>query len=154
MTSQVKRKFLRMGLLLPLGAGTLLVIGLVVASLQLLTSKGWSRDIAFDDGRMAMRVQYKVEPHPPTVGPVDLLVKVKNVAGYVMLVDHVHVTVNSEKVADGIEAERVGDFGITSGKESFYRTRVDLSSPGSYQVVVLVQHDESRFETTWPLEVQ
>ena len=140
--------------LLVAGAGLLIVVGLVIASLQLLTPKGWSKDVVFDDGRMEMLVQFKVEPDPPTAGSLALMVRVKNIAGYPMRVDHVHFTVsrNGQSASETLEGDRVGDFSA-SGK-GYYTAAAELQSPGSYQVDLLVMHQQSRFNSIWPLEVK
>ena len=140
--------------LLFVGAGLLLVVGLAIVSLQLLSSKGWSKDLEFDDGRMGMLVQFKVEPDPPTIGRVDLMAKVKNPAGYPMAVDHVHfeINANGQRVSDTLEGDPVGNFSASGN--GFYRATVGLPSAGSYEVGLLVKHRESSFNSNWPLEVK
>ena len=136
------------------GAGLLLVVGLVIVSLQLLGSKGWSKDIVFDDGRMEMRVQFKAEPDPPTTGSLALMARVKNNAGYPMRVDHVHFNIsrNGESVSETLEGDPVGSF--SANGKGFYTATAELQSAGSYQVDLLVMHQQSSFNSSWPLEVK
>lgn len=154
MAAQIKRKFLRKGILLPLGAAVLLVVVVGVASLQLLTPKGWSRDVVFDDGQMKMRVQHKLELDPTTAGKVNLMVKVKDAGGYLMRVDHVHFTVTEggEKVVDGLEGEPTGTFKI--GSDSFYLISLEVVLVKAYQVAVEIAHQQSSFNLTFPFKVK
>ena len=140
--------------LLIIGVGLVLVGGLVTVSMQLLTSSGWSKDVVFDDGRMKMRVQFKVEPDPPTTGSLALMARVKNNAGYPMRVDHVHFTVsgNGQSVSETLEGDPIGTFSATGN--GLCEATAELQTPGSYQVELLVIHQQSKFSSNWPLEVQ
>lgn len=137
-----------------IGGVVALLIVLAVASIPLLSPNGWSKDMVFDDGRMAMRVQFKTEPDVPVLGTQVLFAKVKGVTGFTMLVDHVHFTVtkDGETLVEALEAEPVGEF-ATAGV-GFYRASVQLPSAGSYSVDLSVQHNQSQFNTTWSLEVR
>jgi|GEM_PF-6295128 hypothetical protein len=131
-----------------------LVVGLAIASLQVLTPKGWSKDIRFDDGRMAMRVQFKSEPSTLDAGTQTLSAKVKDIAGFPMQVGHVHFTVtkDGQTLVEGLEGEPVGKFGAVG--QGFYRASAQLPSPGSYTVDLAVQHNQSRFDSSWSFEVR
>ena len=134
--------------------GLLLVVGLVIVSLQLLGSEGWSKDIVFDDGRMEMRVQFKADPDPLTTGSLALMARVKNNAGYPMRVDHVHFDIsrNGQSISETLEGDPVGNFSASGN--GFYTATAELQSPGSYQVNLLVKHQQSSFNSNWPLAVK
>ena len=136
------------------GAGVVLVVGLVIISFQLLASNGWSKDIVFDDGRMAIRVQFKVEPDPPTTRSLALMARVKNAAGYPMPVEHVHFTAsrNGQNVSETLEGDPIGTFSATGN--GFYGATMELPSPGSYQVDLLIMHQQASFNLSWPLVVK
>ena len=154
MEKQGNRKPSRVKILLFIGAGLLLMTALFVVSLQLLTPQGWSQDVASDDGRMNLRVQFKAEPDQPEVGMQTLLLRVKDVAGFPMRVDHVHFTIskNGQNVAGPMEGEPVGNFKATG--DGYFTAQAELMSSGVYQVDVLVQHNQSSFNYTRPHEVE
>lgn len=136
------------------GAGLLLVVVLVIVSLQLLTSSGWSKDLVFDDGRMEMRVQFKAEADSPNAGSLVLMARVKNIAGFPMRVDHVHFNIsrNGQSVSETLEGDPVGNFSASGN--GFYTATAEVQSRGSYQVDLLVAHQQSSFNSNWPLEVK
>ena len=144
----------RKGKYLLIGGVVGLLAGLAIASVLMLSPKGWSKDVTFDDGRMVIKVQFKADPDPPTVGIQTLMARVKDVAGYPMRVDHVHFTVNNDGqvLAQELEGEAVGTFSATG--DGFYRTNAELPSPGSYSVDLLVRHNQSSFNSGWTLDVK
>jgi len=110
--------------------------------------------VVFDDGQMAMRVQFKVEPNPPTVGRLTLMARVKNNVGYPMPVGHVYFAISKDgqSVLETLEGDPVGNFQASGN--GYYTVTAELQSPGSYQVNLQVEHQQSRFDSNWPLEVQ
>ena len=55
------------------GVAAVLVV-LAIASIPLLSPRGWSKDVVFDDGRMGMRVQFKTSQDARTSGTQNLFV--------------------------------------------------------------------------------
>jgi hypothetical protein len=89
------------------------------------------------------------------------MARVKDAAGYPMRVDRVYFSVSKDGqvLAESLESEPVGDF--KPGGDGFYDAQVELPSPGSYQVALLLQginlgirKYDSRFQASWPLEVE
>lgn len=134
------------------GAGLVLVVGLVITVVRLLSTEGWSKDVVFDDGQMGMRMQFKVEPDPSRSGAITLMARVKELVGYPMRIDHVHFAIsqNGQNVRETMEGDPFGNF-IPAG-DGYYATSTELPSPEDYQVDLLVQHNQSSFKSTWPLE--
>ena len=141
--------------------GGLLFVGLLMLLIlrPIGSSKGWSKDIIFDDGRdgplMDMRLQFKLEPSQSSGGPRTLLFRVKAIGGYPMLVDQALVTVRrSDQVVLGpTVAEPVGEFGFTGSQSGYYTAKAEVP-PGAYQVELLVQHLGTRLKWVWPATVK
>jgi hypothetical protein len=134
-------------------AGLLTVVGIILVMLQTLDQDGWSKDKTFDDGQMAILVQFKVNPNPTTPGSLTVMARVKNTVGYSLPVDYAHFTVsmNGERVIEALEGDRIGEF--SSVGTGFYQATLELESSGDYEVEFLVMHGQSRFATNWPLTV-
>ncbi len=102
---------------------------------------------------MPVRVQLKVEPNPPAIGMVTMKVKVKNLAGYPMRIEHVHlsVTKDGQQVVNGLEGLPVGDFKAVG--DGFYTAELELAAPGLYQLSIDLRHQFTSYTVRRDIQV-
>ena len=129
------------------------VVVLMILSIPLLPSGGWSEDVKLSSGSMDMRVQFKTDPAIPTTGPVTLMARVKNEAVMTTRVNQLvfNYSIVGQQFAQSIEGVPVGEFG-TQG-EGFYTADVELPFPGDWQIEVGINHSGGTFSASFPLKV-
>jgi hypothetical protein len=132
-----------------------LILAVALATFPLLFSRqGWSKDTVVRREGMTMLIQFKTDPNPPVVGPVNLMARVKSDIGYTIPVDRLVFTwsVKGREITRAVEGMPIGKFG-TQG-DGIYLATAEFPYPDIWQIEVQITHRQVNLTATFPLDIK